>query len=267
MGATRSNMPSMKVMVSVAILLAISLHTTDGQCQLPAALAVDGVAGSGLYTTLSDVSQTCTEACLVCEQAVGANTAAAPTGLATAAAMTSLANSICPTIGYTFTINGDGNPATIGIAGLAAGADPATVAGLRAAATTVTGAITSSGRFTANVASVAAGVNTLVSAGQVCQCLTTNANTCQVCGCAFLGLPTAAPTSSPTTAPTVHTVSPTEGSYWNVPADDSLSAGDIAGIVIGAVGGAFLFLLVGTLIGGMVGGKSGGTAAAPAGQL
>merc|ERR1712100_676715 len=224
MGATRSNMPSMKVMVSVAILLAISLHTTDGQCQLPAALAVDGVAGSGLYTTLSDVSQTCTEACLVCEQAVGANTAAAPTGLATAAAMTSLANSICPTIGYTFTINANGNPATIGIAGLAAGADPATVAGLRAAATTVEGAITSTGRFTANVASVAAGVATLVSAGQVCQCLTTNSNTCQVCGCAFLGLPTSAPTSSPTTAPTVNTASPTDSSYWNVNlSDDSLS--------------------------------------------
>jgi len=267
MGATRSNMPSMKMSVSVAILLAISLHTTDGQCQLPTALTVDGVAASGLYTTLSDVSQDCTEACLVCEQAVGANTAAAPTGLDTAAEMTALANSICPTIGYSFTVQGDGDPATIGIAGLAAGADPATVEGLAAAATTVTGAITSTGRFTFNGASVAGGANNLVSGGQVCQCLTTNTNTCQVCGCAFLGLPTAAPTSAPTTAPTVHTASPTDSSYWSVPKDDSLSAGDIAGIVIGAVGGSALFLLLGVLIGSMVGGKSGGSAAAPAGQL
>merc|ERR1712054_304409 len=261
MGAPTANMLAAKLTFSLAILFAISLPSTNGQCQLPSTHAVDGVAASGLYTTLSQILQTCTQACLVCGQTVGAATAANPTSFDTQAEMQALGATICPTVSYATTAATDGNPMQIGITTVVAGGGSL----IRDATTSL---MTSTGTHQGAFVTVPAGVATLTGAGQVCQCLTTNSNTCQVCGCAFLGLPTSAPTSSPTTAPTVNTASPTDSSYWNVNlSDDSLSAGDIAGIVIGAVGGSFLFLLIGVLVGGMVGGKSAGAAAAPAGQL
>merc|ERR1712054_109080 len=251
MGAPTANMLAAKLTFSLAILFAISLPSTNGQCQLPSTHAVDGVAASELYTTLSQILQTCTQACLVCGQTVGAATAANPTSFDTQAEMQALGATICPTVSYATTAATDGNPMQIGITTVVAAGGSSLI---RDATTSL---MTSTGTHQGAFVTVPAGVATLTGAGQVCQCLTTNSNTCQVCGCAFLGLPTSAPTSSPTTAPTVNTASP----------DDSLSAGDIAGIVIGAVGGSFLFLLIGVLVGGMVGGKSAGAAAAPAGQL
>jgi len=247
-----------KLTISAVLLLASSLHSADAiVCQLPSAYATNGVTASGQYTTLSEntVGSLCANACQACGQTVGANTATTfANGLDTAAEMTTLANSICPTITYAFTVAGTSTVPVIGVG-----------TGIVSSAVTTTGAITSTGLAAsptlASDVTTAATVNTLL----VCPCLVATSNYCPICGCTDLGVPSAAPTSAPTTAPTISTNSPTDS--WSIDlTDDALSAGDIAGIVIGAVGGSFLFLLIGVLVGGMVGGKS-TTAAAPAGQL
>jgi len=252
-----------KLTISAVLLLASSLHSADAiVCQLPSAYATNGVTASGQYTTLSEntVGSLCANACQACGQTVGAATADTfANGLDTVAEMTTLANSICPTITYVFTVATTGTVPIIGIGDGAAGS------GILSSASTTTGAITSTGLAAsptlASIPTTAATVNTLL----VCPCLVATSNYCPICGCTDLGVPSAAPTSAPTTAPTIATNSPTDA--WSIDlSDDALSAGDIAGIVIGAVGGAFLLLLIGVLIGGMVGGKS-ATPAAPAGQL
>merc|ERR1712216_1065605 len=247
----------LKLTISAVLLLASSLHSADAVvCQLPAAYATNGVTASGQYTTLASANaQTCATVCQQCGQTIGAPTATTfANGLDTVAEMTSLANSICPTITYAFTVAADGALPFLGIG-----------TGIASSASTAVGAITSTGQ--AASPSIASDPTTVGSANilNVCPCLVATTNNCPICGCTDLGVPSAAPTSAPTTAPTMATNAPTDS--WSIDlTDDALSAGDIAGIVIGAVGGSFLFLLVGVLVGGMVGGKS-TTAAAPAGQL
>merc|ERR1719506_732897 len=270
----------LKLTMPVALLLAINLHSTAGQCQLPAEYATNGVAASGIFTTLSDVSQACTTACLRCGQAVGADmTDTFTTALDTAAEMNALAQSICPAIAYSFIVHPAGQTAnlpSIGVAQAAAATTPATIPGMLVRADT--GAtevfeVVSHGFFSSNtVTQTAAGLANLATGAQVCPCLTTatggtgaGANTCPICTCSFIGVPTMTPTQAPTSFPTQHLDTEEEGSSYSF-SDDALSAGDIAGIVIGAVGGSFLLLLIGVLVGGMVGGKA-SAAAAPAGQL
>jgi len=279
MGTPVVNMAMLKLMLPVALLLAINLHSAEGQCQLPSEIATNGVAASGVFSTLSDVSQACTTACLRCGQAAAADMADTfTTGLDTAAEMTALANSICPAIAYSFVVHPTAQNTQLPSMGVAqATAAVATVPGMLVRAdtggtSTEAFEIVSHGFFTVNtVTQTAAGIATLTTGVQVCPCLTTTtggtgsgANTCPICTCSYLGIPTMTPTQAPTSFPTQHVEIEETSSYSF--SDDALSAGDIAGIVIGAVGGSFLFLLIGVLVGGMVGGKS-AAPAAPAGQL
>jgi len=261
MGVRHRNMLQ-KLTISAVLLLASSLHSADAvACQLPSFYATNGVTASGQYTTMADSNtQACTTVCQQCGQTVGAATATTFTnGLDTVAEMNVLANSICPTITYVFTVSTTSAPPFLG--GGVGGAG----SGIISSASTTLGAITSTGQTSDPLqASNPAALGT-ANTHLICPCLVATANVCAICGCTDLGVPSAAPTSAPTTAPTIATNSPTDS--WSIDlTDDALSAGDIAGIVIGAVGGSFLFLLIGVLVGGMVGGKS-TTAAAPAGQL
>jgi len=255
------------LMLALALVLAINLHGTNAQCQLPAAnqVVADSTTAttttdSGTYTVLADVGMICARACDLCGQDVAAVSGATPTGFRTAATVIALGQAICPVISYAAA---DAVAAT-NFPALGAGA---TLTGNTLSLSTYNAAnvpILSTGQNVLNQATV---ILTTANADMqaVCPCLVARTNHCNTCTCASQGIPTAAPTGAPTTAPTINTASPTDSSYWTS-SDDSLSSGDIAGIVIGAVGGSFLFLLIGVLVGGMVGGKS--TApAAPAGQL
>merc|ERR1711966_1349 len=255
MGAHRTNMVSAKLFcVALLVAVAINLHSTDAACALPQTYSTGAATtATTAYTTLSAFNELCNRACAECGQLIGTDTNPTSGSLGTAAVVSTLGSSICPTIAFA--------TPTIGAAGVTANA----AFGLPVYTADAVGAVNVPGRFmpaTTNDWTDTAGTTQF---NVVCPCLTATAYTCGTCGCSDLGFPTLAPTSAPTTAPTVNTQSPTDSSNINI-SDDSLNSGDIAGIVIGAVGGSFLFLLIGVLVGGMVGGKS-TAAAAPAGQL
>jgi len=269
MGATRSNMPSMKVMVSVAILLAISLHTTDGQaCQIPSEVVITSSVVNTVYNVLGAANTNCGTACPACGQTVAAAVDTVQTNFATQAQVDLVANAICPTITYSnlVAVDGANNLAGLGIgvpatvqtftANGAAGGLGVAIAtantNLRTDREATLGQLVSNGRRTTGAADIAVNPGASTGIGFICPCLMAAAtvNTCAICGCNNLGVPSAAPTAIPTTAPTAATGAPTSGSNALFSSsDDSLSGGAIAGIVIGSVVGAALVIGAGVMIG------------------
>merc|ERR1719198_2653042 len=232
-------MPSMKVMVSVAILLAISLHTTDGQaCQIPSEVVISSSVANTVYNVLG----------------------AANTNCGTQATVNTVANAICPTITYSNLVAADAanNLAGLGIGvpaavqtftanGAAGGLGIAILganANLRTDREATVGMLVSNGRRTTGAADIAVNPGASTGIGFICPCLMAAAtvNTCAICGCNNLGVPSAAPTAA--------TGAPTSGSSALFSSsDDSLSGGAIAGIVIGSIVGAALVIGAGVMIG------------------
>jgi len=270
-----ANMAVIKL-VPVTLLLAIAfnLHHADAACRfdVPTNTAQQTMGSmwsvmSGTITAAGAATvETCTAACQACGAAtVGTDTGANGMGPApaydTIAEMTAFAQSVCPTITYTV---------TQGV--LAAAACPIGDPRLGAPASTLTQASAQEAGADGNslqainVAAIASceGAALAVTAwadlapaaaifGQMCPCTTTTAMNavsaaCPVCGCAALGIPTAAPTAAPTLAPTSQ--SPTTTESWSYSStDNELSGGAIAGIVIGSVVGAALIIGAGVMIG------------------
>merc|ERR1711998_243287 len=110
----------------------------------------------------------------VCSQPVGAATAANPTTFDTQAEMQALGATICPTVSYATTAAGDGAPPQIGILTVVAAGGNSIIRDV------TTSLMTSTGTHQGAFVTVPAGVATLTGAGQVCQCLVANTNTCQV---------------------------------------------------------------------------------------
>merc|ERR1712124_140266 len=103
MGQQTANMLAAKLTFSLAILSAISLHSTDAvNCQIPSEAVVTVIAEAVTtvaYTTLAADGVLCQAACEACGQAVnGANDASTTTMLAPQVAAVGLA--ICPTITF-----------------------------------------------------------------------------------------------------------------------------------------------------------------------
>jgi len=261
----RTNMPSVMMLISAAVLLAISLDYANADCRLPADVSVGGalVAAMGQYTVMSTAGTgTCAAACVACGQTNPTADGTAGFGPTTAAEVTAIGTSICPTMAYTAVV-------------MAAGTN-CPFLGVGTAITVATGPTnrdTATGEVGTDV--VANGVSALTSAGgflldtavtecrslaavatkaYICPCEgpvpQTAPTACQTCGCTDLGVPTAAPTAIPSTAPTSVTGSPTASSpSVSSSSDDSLSGGAIAGIVIGSVVGAALVIGAGVMIG------------------
>jgi len=255
------NMGAVKVVsVTVLVAIVINLHSTDGlACQLPQTFTTGAAStATSQYSTMSALNQNCASACFACGQVLGADTQPTSGSLTGTVMQTTLGPAICPSLTYAAPAANDGTTAGSITAAFLSSTYTLNTANTAISIGSRQQQVTTVTFVDPTVAQVDATAALLI-----CPCLYATANTCPICGCDDLGLPTAAPTNSPTTAPTFATDSPTNS--INI-SDDSLSSGDIAGIVIGAVAGSFLFLLIGVLVGGMVGGKS-AAPAAPAGQL
>jgi len=270
MGATTSNMSSMKMTVLVAILLAISLRTTDGQaCQIPSEVVISASIANTVYNTLGAAGSDCQTACQACGQTVAGGVDSGQTNFATQAQVDVVANAICPAITYSNLVAVDaannlaglgiGVPATVqtftanGVVGGLGIATLTTTANFRTDREATVGQLVSNGRRSMGAGNdLAANPGGATGIGYICPCLMAAAsvNSCAICGCVNIGVPTAAPTAIPTTVPTAATGAPTSGSNALFSSsDDSLSGGAIAGIVIGSIVGAALVIGAGVMIG------------------
>merc|ERR1719506_3699673 len=97
-------MAMLKLMLPVALLLAINLHSTDGQaCSLLTPVASDAVLAP--YAMMGAPGTLCSVACPACGMtaiAAGTDDASVTGGRFTNAVMQSLGVNMCPTITYTF---------------------------------------------------------------------------------------------------------------------------------------------------------------------
>lgn len=265
-------------LVSVTLLLAIAfnLHHADAACRLAVPTNTAQVSMADMWSVMSGTIsaagaatvETCTAACTACGAAgIGSDSGANGVGPApaydTIAEMQAFAQTICPTITYTVTqsaTDAANNVCTAGDPRIGAptatltqasaqefGADGNNLQALNSAAVSSCEGQAAAATAWADLAAAAAIF------GQICPCdvgsaMNAVSTACPVCGCAELGIPTAAPTVAPTLAPTSQ--SPTTTESWSYSStDNELSGGAIAGIVIGSVVGAALIIGAGVMIG------------------
>jgi len=248
MGTTH---PVMKLAaLSVALVVAINLHSTSAVCRLATPRSAgpgNGAVAPAIFTALSDVNQACGAACTACgttlpaaEMAAGAGACGADGNtMCTAANVNAVGNEVCPTITYNAIevqlaaggaanvpvgncpYLGGGIAVDVGATspGQGISVQPDTADSVPVALTSLLLSTSGFMDFDAiGECGSTAGAGAAVGSAQkhfICPCQTASVEgltACPICGCSALGVPTNAPTALPTTAPTTAPSSPTSTS-------------------------------------------------------